>query len=179
MKNEPPPIRVATPCPKLWEEMSGNGKKRFCEHCQLHVHNLSAMSRRERDHFVAESGGRACIAYELRPDGSMVTPSRWRGMLRPLQRAQLALFAVLATLLPFFFSACASRRAVGEAPRCIKAPPNGVPVLGEAPTRDQAGLRGGSTPPPALPPHGEAVEGPRPMMLGRPLPPGEGQTENH
>jgi hypothetical protein len=94
--------------------MHGDGQRRFCEHCQLHVHNLSAMSRRERDRFVSESAGQACIAYQLRPDGSMVTLSLWRGMLRPFQRVQLSAFAVLAALLPFLFSACASRRTLGR-----------------------------------------------------------------
>jgi hypothetical protein len=90
--------------------MSGDAKRRFCEHCQLHVHNLSAMSRRERDFFVTESAGRSCIAYQLRLDGTMVTPSFWRGVLQPFRHVQFAVVAVLATLLPFFFAGCASTR---------------------------------------------------------------------
>src|SRR4051812_23738688 len=81
MRYEPPPLRVGTPCPKQWEEMRGDAKRRFCDQCQLHVHNLSAMSRRERDRFVQESGGRGCIAYQLRPDGTMMTPTFWSGVL--------------------------------------------------------------------------------------------------
>jgi hypothetical protein len=93
--------------------MAGGSKRRFCEHCQLDVHNLSAMSQGERDRFVAESGGRACIAYELRADGSMVTPSLWRRVSAPFWRVQLAIVAVLTTVLPFFFTACATRRTLG------------------------------------------------------------------
>ena len=80
--------------------MSGDAKRRFCEHCQLHVHNLSAMSPGERTQFVAESGGRACITYEIRPDGTMLTPSRWNWVLRPLR----AFAALIAAMLPFSFS---------------------------------------------------------------------------
>jgi hypothetical protein len=115
MKAEPPPLRIAKPCPKNWDDMSGDAKRRFCEHCQLHVHNLSAMSPVERTQFVAESGGRACITYEIRPDGTMLTPSRWNWVLRPLR----ALAALIAAMLPFSFSSCAtssscsSRRLAG------------------------------------------------------------------
>jgi hypothetical protein len=110
MKPEPPPFRIAKPCPKNWNEMSGDAKRRFCEHCQLHVHNLSAMSERERGEFVAESGGKACIAYELRGDGSMVTPSRWSWLFAPLRRFQQAGTALLAACLPMAFSACSTTR---------------------------------------------------------------------
>lgn len=108
--------------------MSGDAKRRFCEHCQLHVHNLSAMSPGERTQFVAESGGRACITYEIRPDGTMITASRWSWVLRPLR----ALAALLAAMLPFSFSSCAtssscsSRRLAGT-PMPPPAPEHGAP----------------------------------------------------
>ncbi len=73
------------------------------------------MSRRERDHFVSESAGQACIAYQIRPNGTMVTPSFWRTFFQPLQRIQFSVIAVLAALPPFLFSACATRRTLGRA----------------------------------------------------------------
>ena len=106
MKPEPPPLRIGTPCPKQWDQMTGDAKRRFCEHCQLHVHNLSAMSERERERFVARSGGRACIAYQLRRDGTLITPSFWRTALTPFRWMRFAVTACLATFLPFLFSAC-------------------------------------------------------------------------
>jgi hypothetical protein len=105
--------------------MSGDTNRRFCDECQLHVHNLSAMSRRERERFVIESEGKACVAYELRPDGTMVTPSFWRRFLKPLLRLQFSVCAVLAALLPFFFSACASRRTLGRVAPSGHTLPNG------------------------------------------------------
>jgi hypothetical protein len=93
--------------------MTGDAKRRFCEDCQLHVHDLSAMSRRESDHFIAESAGKDCITYQLRPDGTMVTPSFWRTLIAPLERVRFAGVAVFAVLLPFLFAACASRRTAG------------------------------------------------------------------
>lgn len=114
MKSEPPPFQIAKPCPKKWDEMSGDAKRRFCEHCQLHVHNLSSMTGSEREEFVAESKGRACIAYEVRGDGSMVTPSRWSRLSIPLRRIQQAAAALLAACLPMLFSACATRQTMGK-----------------------------------------------------------------
>ena len=113
MKSEPPPLQIGKPCPRQWDDMTGDAKRRFCEHCQLHVHNLSAMSLRERDQFVLASGGGACIAYEFHPDGSLVTPSRWSWLLLPFRRVQRSVAALLAAFLPFF-SACATRRTLGK-----------------------------------------------------------------
>ena len=94
--------------------MHGDTKRRFCDHCQLHVHNLSAMSATQRERFVAASGGHACIAYELRPDGSMVTLSRWSWLRLPFERVRWSVTALLATFVPFLFSACATRRTLGK-----------------------------------------------------------------
>jgi hypothetical protein len=125
MKPKAPPLEVQTPCPKRWEELHGGDQRRFCEQCQLHVTNLSAMSSRERERFVAQAGsGRQCIAYELRADGSMVTPSWWSKLWQPFPRMKWAALALLAAVLPFAFSSCATRRTVlGK--RC---PPPAKPV---------------------------------------------------
>src|SRR4051812_11090913 len=100
MKSQLPPPKIETPCPKRWETMRGDAKRRFCDHCQLHVHNLSAMSAAERERFVDASRGQACIAYELRGDGSMVTLSRWAWLLVPFQRARWAVAALVAAFVP-------------------------------------------------------------------------------
>ena len=122
MKSSPPPFRIETPCPKRWETMRGDSKRRFCDHCQLHVHNLSAMSEKDHEHFIATCGGHACIVYEVRSDGSMVTPSRWSWLLLPFQRLRWSVAAVLAAFLPFLFSSCATRRTMGTLVHTCDAP---------------------------------------------------------
>jgi hypothetical protein len=141
MKNLPPPLKVASPCPKQWEEMTGDAKRRFCEHCQLHVHNLSAMSERERGRFVEETKGKACIAYVVRPDGAMLPDGFWTRVLRPLRGVRVASLAVLATLLPFWFSSCATRKnnsmvkgKVQTVSDTSRSDRKGAMLLGEAPT---------------------------------------------
>lgn len=107
MKAAPPPLTIGKVCPMSWNSMRGDLKKRYCEHCQLHVHNLSAMSGRERESFVWESGGRACIAYRLNADGTLITPpTRWQRATRVFREPKAAAMGLLATLLPFLFSAC-------------------------------------------------------------------------
>jgi hypothetical protein len=103
------------------------------------------MDERERAEFVAGRGAHACISYELRADGSMVTPPRW-GWLAPLRGVAAAL---LASALPFFFGGCAERRTTTGAPS-LNDKGSGQP-LGEAPT-----LTG---------------RVPTPKLLGKPAPP--------
>jgi len=122
-----PPLLVVRRCPKRWSELEGDVKRRFCGECQLHVHNLSAMDAAERANFVAERGAHACISYELRADGSMVTPPRW-GWLASIRGVAAA---VLAGALPFFFGACADRRTTGVP---VFHDKESDQLLGEAPT---------------------------------------------
>jgi hypothetical protein len=49
--------------------MFGNDQVRFCEHCHLHVTNLSTMTRTEAMRFVERSRGRICIRYVENPSG--------------------------------------------------------------------------------------------------------------
>lgn len=114
-----------------WDNMQGDSKRRFCEQCQLHVHNLSAMSRRERDRFVKESGGKACISYRLDGKGNLIAPSFWRSATLPFRQPKVAAMAVLSTVMPFLFSACAQTE-------CLE-PTTGVPL--PPPTTDTKNAR--------------------------------------
>ena len=72
MKRERSPldrVEVAAPCSASWEEMAGNERVRFCDHCALNVYNLSAMSRKEAEEMVRAHEGRLCIRFYKRHDG--------------------------------------------------------------------------------------------------------------
>jgi hypothetical protein len=125
MKRTPAP-NIRMPCPKLWHEMSGDSKTRFCDHCQLHVQNLSAMSRREIEAVLARrEESRVCISYTRREDGSLVT--RWDnfcdGLLRPIRRGFAWLVAVS---VPFFLGACQAQNQQSGQAAC-GAPATGSP----------------------------------------------------
>jgi hypothetical protein len=111
MKSQPSPFEISTPCPKQWDQMSGDAKRRFCEHCQLHVHNVSTMAPHERRRLESEArGGRPlCIAYQPRSDGSARVLSFWQWVFSPLQHLGRTALAGLATVLPFLASSCEAK----------------------------------------------------------------------
>lgn len=56
-------IRIASPCEMNWDEMFGNDRVRFCEHCRLSVHNLDLASRKQIRRLIARSNGRLCVTH--------------------------------------------------------------------------------------------------------------------
>jgi hypothetical protein len=96
--------------------MQGDGKCRYCEHCQLHVHNLSAMTANEQRSLFAKAKGRICVAYD-ESESRPVQLGLWRWWLRltlPL-RAGLALATAFIPIL----SSC----------RSVPAPPPSDPIV--------------------------------------------------
>lgn len=78
-------IEIKAPCSADWEAMEGGAAKRHCEECDLHVHNLSAMTRAEGEALLAgrRAGERVCVRMEQNADGSCVTLDEPRGQKRP------------------------------------------------------------------------------------------------
>ena len=66
-------LRIETPCPADWAAMVGDDRRRFCQGCKKHVHDLSAMPRAEAERLVCESAGDLCIRMTLEADGRVVT----------------------------------------------------------------------------------------------------------
>jgi hypothetical protein len=66
-------IRIASPCPAKWEEMTGDERQRHCSLCNLNVYNLSELSREEAEAFLAEREGRVCVRLYRRQDGTVIT----------------------------------------------------------------------------------------------------------
>ncbi|MCA9681303.1 MAG: hypothetical protein KC457_03840 [Myxococcales bacterium] len=62
-------------CRESWERMrvEGGGVRRFCDSCQTHVHDLSAMDeRRARAFLTATQGMDLCLAYDHDERGRIV-----------------------------------------------------------------------------------------------------------
>ena len=92
-------VTVPSPCTADWNSMTGNDQVRFCEHCDLQVHNLSQMTRSEAQRLISRSNGRLCVRYHRDLKGHpRVLPIRRR--LRRIGRrtSQLAAGAFTATL---------------------------------------------------------------------------------
>ncbi|HXT63901.1 MAG TPA: ankyrin repeat domain-containing protein [Pyrinomonadaceae bacterium] len=90
---------IPAPCDADWDSMIGNDRVRFCEHCNLHVTNVSALTRQEAVRLVAKSEGRLCLRFVKRSDGSVITrqlPQKVHQISRRVSR--LAAGAFTATL---------------------------------------------------------------------------------
>ncbi|HJZ79109.1 MAG TPA: ankyrin repeat domain-containing protein [Pyrinomonadaceae bacterium] len=66
-------LTILQPCNADWDGMTGNDQIRFCEHCNLHVNDLSSMTRSEAMRLVARSRGRLCVRYVQLPNGGIIT----------------------------------------------------------------------------------------------------------
>lgn len=66
-------IEIPRPCPADWDAMHGNGRVRFCDHCQKNVFNLSAMTREAAEALIAEHEGQLCARLYRRQDGTVIT----------------------------------------------------------------------------------------------------------
>jgi len=54
---------ILSPCSEDWEAMRGDDRRRFCDICEKHVHNLSAMTETEARSVVANKD--VCVRYKL------------------------------------------------------------------------------------------------------------------
>jgi hypothetical protein len=75
-------IRLDLPCQVPWETMAGDGRVRFCTQCDLHVHNLSAMTEPEAAAFLATRGER--VVRGVPPAGRRDGDVRDAGASHPL-----------------------------------------------------------------------------------------------
>lgn len=66
-------IRVATPCTASWDEMKGDDQRRFCDKCNKHVYNFSAMTSVEAAALIRETEGNLCGRLFVREDGRVMT----------------------------------------------------------------------------------------------------------
>jgi hypothetical protein len=85
--------------------MIGDERVRFCAQCELHVFNLSAMSRAEAEHLIAGAESRLCVRFYRRRDGSIITQDCPIGLRALKLRALRIRKAVAAALFGFFAGA--------------------------------------------------------------------------
>ena len=69
-------IEVQTPCKMDWNEMSGSDKQRYCDHCHLHVYNLSTLTEDEAQKLICREAGQLCVRFARLPDGRVLTTDR-------------------------------------------------------------------------------------------------------
>jgi len=100
------PLQIHKPCPKSWGELTGDGQKRFCSACCLHVHDAAQLTRDEARALVTDASARVCMRFVLDPDGAPIFRDsvprplvRTEARPRPLARlARLALSSAAGVL---------------------------------------------------------------------------------
>lgn len=92
---------ISEPCDRDWNSMRGDGCRRFCAHCQLHVHNLSAMTKEEQRLLLGNRQERVCVAYVADSNTVPVRPGLWMLIqrLRRLFRFVAVCCAILSSTL--------------------------------------------------------------------------------
>lgn len=110
-------IKIASPCPADWNEMYGDGRKRFCGYCKLNVYNLSGMSRDEAEALIMNAEGRLCVRFYKRVDGSVITqdcPVGWAKVKHRTKVFATAAFSLIMALLSgvFFVSLFSKQKTV-------------------------------------------------------------------
>jgi hypothetical protein len=103
-------LRIASPCPAKWEQMSGDERARFCDLCNLHVYNIARLSRKEAEGLISKTDGRICARLYRRADGTIITKDCPVGLHAIRRRAAKVTGAVFATIM----SLCAI--VVGQKP---------------------------------------------------------------
>ena len=95
-------LRVASPCSADWDSMAGDARVRFCGQCNLHVYNISEMSKADALALVAKTDGRLCARFYRRPDGTVLTkdcPVGLRAVRARAARAAGVVFGAIVSLL--------------------------------------------------------------------------------
>ncbi len=65
-------LKVEAPCRMRWSELKGDGSKRWCDECALHVIDGASLTQTEATDLVKESADRVCMRIVLDADGSIV-----------------------------------------------------------------------------------------------------------
>jgi len=94
-------LRVASPCPTSWDQMSGNERVRYCELCNLNVYNIAELTRKEATALVSGTEGHFCARLFRRSDGTVITrdcPVGLRAIRRRVARVSGAVFATVLAM---------------------------------------------------------------------------------
>ncbi|MBM4778641.1 MAG: hypothetical protein GQE15_13135 [Archangiaceae bacterium] len=92
-------ISVASPCSEKWESMRGDVRRRFCEKCRLHVHDLRSLTEAEATELLRGASGRVCGRVFQRADGTVLTKDCPVGEATLRRRMVMSVVAVVALVV--------------------------------------------------------------------------------
>ncbi|MBZ5523409.1 MAG: carboxypeptidase-like regulatory domain-containing protein [Acidobacteriia bacterium] len=98
-------VRIASPCPSDWAQMTGDDRVRHCSECNLDVYNFAVMTAAEVEQLLgSRRGGRVCARIYRRADGTMLTEDCPRGFRMLAQRVSRVAGAALAAVMSLNFA---------------------------------------------------------------------------
>src|SRR5260370_31440214 len=119
-------ITIPAPCEADWDSMVGNDQVRFCEHCKLHVTDLSAMTRQAATRLVTRSQGRLCVRYIQRPDGGIFTRTVPEKLYRISRRVSRIAAGAFTATLSLSSAAAQTRPSESTVPEVTQISENGM-----------------------------------------------------
>lgn len=122
-------IQVKTPCGRDFEAMRREGKKRFCEACRTHVHDLSSMTRAEAKALLESPATQGlCVRFLYDDRGNAVFADDVVSASSLLRKAKRAAAATVALALPLSLNACMGAYVPPQPPAPEPAPSAVAPV---------------------------------------------------
>ena len=107
-------IRIASPCPVSWDQMTGDERVRRCDLCELNVYDISRMSRLEAESLIAKSEGRICARLFRRSDGTVITRDCPVGLRAMRRRVVKTAGAVCAAIMSLCLSVAGQKPQAGK-----------------------------------------------------------------
>ena len=111
-------LRIASPCPMNWDQMTGDNRARFCTLCNLHVYNIAELTRKQAVALISETEGRICGRIYRRSDGTVITKDCPIGLRAIRRRVARTAGAVFATLVALTSSAFGQKPSKKDQPSC-------------------------------------------------------------
>ncbi len=130
-------LTIPSPCSADWNSMIGNNQVRFCEHCQLNVHDLSQLTRSQAERLIARANGRVCVRYHTDDKGRPITLPVSQKLHRIGRRvSRIAAGAFTATLS---VSSAVAQQTVTLQGRVLRVPAASQPLTLAVPDATIAG----------------------------------------
>ena len=137
-------VQVASPCTADWDAMRGDDRVRFCGRCNLHVYNLSGMTRQEAEGLINRREGRLCVQLLLRHDGTVLTQDCPLGLRALRQKVWKALAAAASLAFALLWGGAKAEGAPAPLPKKAKTTQAAAPkaVCPPDPERQVRATRG-------------------------------------
>ena len=100
-------LAIQSPCSENWDAMTGDDKQRFCDICDKHVHNLSAMPKKQAELLLTSRAQQRgdlenealCVRYDRDSSGNILTlPSRLERINARFKHTARVAVAAIVTL---------------------------------------------------------------------------------